>query len=97
MKTNPKTEKRTPKNLFIKNHYPFKKSGKGVFCGIKHSRWLIEANFPDTEVSQNIVQLLALVSEHYSAVMRETTLDEHVAVKSSHFLYGEHAYCAEGT
>lgn len=62
---------------------------------VKHTLRLIEANALHSEVTENVEERLSVVRECYCAVVRESALDENVAVESAHFLYCENAYAAE--
>ena len=68
---------------------------KRIFRFVKHTLRLIEANALHSEVTENVEECLSVVCERNCAVVRESALDENVAVESAHFFYCENSYAAE--
>ena len=66
-----------------------------VFCFVKHTLRLIEADILYSEITEYIVDSLSVVSECNSTVMREVSLNKNVTVETSHFLDSENTYAAE--
>ena len=68
---------------------------KWVFGGVFDGRWQIITYLLHSQIFEHLEQFLSEVSECNGAVVRESVLNKHVAIKSAHFVDGENAYSAE--
>ena len=66
-----------------------------IFRPVKHTLRLIEANALHSEITENVEKSFSVMRKCNCTVVRESALDENVAVESAHFLYCENAYAAE--
>ena len=62
-----------------------------ILCGIEIALREVVVNLinGDTHVLENLPQVLALMTEHYSAVVWVVLLDENVTVEAAHILDAE--------
>ena len=56
---------------------------------------MVIADLFRAEVLEHFIEGFAVVAERHRAVVRKAVFDQHMAVKSPHFLYCEHADPAE--
>lgn len=70
-------------------------SGEGVFGGIGDKTRTVVRDVFDPEIAEDVEQRLSAVGEGDGSVVGIALLDQHMAVKASHFRYCEYAYAAE--